>query len=398
MALAAAPVAVGLFVAAALAMSHLARRAIHSRIDRLAPIVLTQKNVGSVVQRETFRRHDLLPVYGSSELVRRMSYRVNDFFAAYPTGFAVSPVGDRGVPPLITFLQLASVAEELPARKLVLFLTPLMFTAPIQDRDRAIFVGNYSRIQAGKVFFSSTIDRQLKRRAATQLLRWPEALAGDQFLRTAVEALRAEGGRARLVYRLLEPLGRLQNLVLEWADEAQVLGALATLPALRRPVARHRRRIDWKALIDSAESDYRRRANGHAFGFQSRNWDAASPRLARIRDTTSDARFVDAVRASARWESLELVLDLLGQAGADALVVSLPMSGEYLDHLGASAPARQEYYGRLRGLAARNGLRCLTLEELEYEPYMLRDAAHPSPKGWVALDQVIDAFFHDEYH
>src|SRR6476646_2161396 len=66
---------------------------------------LMLKNQGLALQAEALRQPDLLPIYGSSELIRRVSqgpYHPGELFRRYPTGFTIFAVGRPGASPLIT--------------------------------------------------------------------------------------------------------------------------------------------------------------------------------------------------------------------------------------------------------------------------------------------------------
>ena len=154
-------------------------------------------------------------------------------------------------------------------------------------------------------------------------------------------------------------------------------------------------RLDWTALSVTAELEYRSRVEGHAFGFQQAWWDSTQKAYLKDQGSSSDGGFLAGLRSSTRWADLELLFRLLRGQGADVLVLSIPLDGPYMDFAGVSAAARREYYRRLTDLAARYGLRCLTFEDTEYEPGLRLDPGHPSPKGWVALDQALDEFYHD---
>jgi D-alanine transfer protein len=70
----------------------LERRYIHA----LAPLSFAHKNQGIALQKLAFRQPDLLPIYGSSELIKPSSKKAAEFFRSYPTGFTVFPVGKGG--------------------------------------------------------------------------------------------------------------------------------------------------------------------------------------------------------------------------------------------------------------------------------------------------------------
>src|SRR6266516_1189409 len=66
------------------------------------PELFSLKNQGLAFQRAAVHAPNVLPFYGSSELINPpVPERANIFFRTAPTGFQVSPVGAGGMPPLI---------------------------------------------------------------------------------------------------------------------------------------------------------------------------------------------------------------------------------------------------------------------------------------------------------
>src|SRR5438046_9362150 len=67
-----------------------------STIPSTTPDLFLLKNQGLAFQRAAARAADVLPIYGSSELlVPAVPEKGNIFFRTAPTGFYLSPVGDR---------------------------------------------------------------------------------------------------------------------------------------------------------------------------------------------------------------------------------------------------------------------------------------------------------------
>ena len=390
----AALVAVGLWVVIVTVLGVVSRRQSLAHIEQIGPLILSRKTFAVELQRAAFEDPALLPVYGSSELIRESDYRAAEFFARFPTGFAVSPVGARGTETLETLAELASVGEGLRNRRVVVILTPLMFTAmPVLH---AGYIANFSRLQTGEAVFNSRLDNGFKQQLARRLLAFPEVLERDAFLRVTLEGLAAVDWRRWFLNGALQLLGRLQNAALEAGDQAIVLTLLWTHPEYRRPATRHAARLDWDALKRDAEARYARSVPGHAFGFLEDRWNEESGDYRRLKGVRSDEEFLRSLRTEPRWEDLDLLFRLLHTFGARTLVLSIPFPGDFMDYWGVSASARQKYHQRLRALTATYAIECLTFEEREYEPLLLKDSfQHPTSKAWVVFDSVLNAFYHD---
>src|SRR6188768_2322783 len=96
-------------------------------IHTLAPQPSSLKNQGTALQSAVFARPDLLPLYGSSELLKRVPDRASVFFASYPTNFAVSPVGKGGCTSLVMLQKIGASASAKPGRKVAVILSPTWF-------------------------------------------------------------------------------------------------------------------------------------------------------------------------------------------------------------------------------------------------------------------------------
>jgi poly-D-alanine transfer protein DltD len=73
----------------------------HNALHTVAPTAFELKNQGLAFQRAAARARDVLPIYGSSELITPVRERAGVFFRNAPTGFQASPVGKVGTTPLI---------------------------------------------------------------------------------------------------------------------------------------------------------------------------------------------------------------------------------------------------------------------------------------------------------
>jgi poly-D-alanine transfer protein DltD len=82
---------------------------------------------GSALQTEAFRQPDLLPLYGSSELIWRGyqgKFNGSELFRTYPTGFALFPVGKPGTPALAILQHQAAIGGNLEGKKDAISLSP----------------------------------------------------------------------------------------------------------------------------------------------------------------------------------------------------------------------------------------------------------------------------------
>jgi D-alanine transfer protein len=376
----------------------LAARWTRAHLDALAPVNLPQKNLGVLLQREMALAPAIIPLYGSSELVRPSEFRADGFFAQRPRGFAVSPVGTRGTPLLVTLQEIGAVGRGLAGRKVIVILSPSEFlrTESTHEMTQRQYYGNYSRLQSESVIFGSQLDLAFKQRIAERMLQFPDVLKDDPVLRFALHGL-ADPGRTQLAgYYLALPFGRLQVQVGRWLDAVSVLELLARRPSLRQAIPAAPNPFDWASLRDSAERSYRPRASRNPAGFEDAQWERFEARYQAQRARTTDSAYRANLAGSRFWPDLGLLLEGLKQLGAKQLILSPPLPGRfYFSYLGLSPATWEPFYKRLRALAGATGARLVTFEANNLDPFLSRDGYHPSPEAWVLLDRAIDEFSHD---
>lgn len=378
----------------------LAKRWAGAHLDALGPAHLSQKNLGVLMQREIARAPAIIPVYGSSELARASEFRASEFFATRPRGFAVSPVGERGTPLLVTLQQTGAVGKAFAGRKVIVVVSPADFLrADDQSQAKEVYAGNYSRLQARTVMFGAHFDLGFKQRVATRLLRFPEVLEDDPVLRFALNRLVKGGPIQRAGYYLSLPLGRLQMAVSGWADAVSVLELLVRRPSLRQAVPAVPRPIDWGMLADSAVRIYRPRAGHNPAGFEDVYWEHFKPHYLALRGRASDSTVRSGLERSPRWTDLGLIVEGLKAMGASPLVLTLPLPSQYyFSYLGLSPSVWETYYRKLRSTVSAAGGRVTAFEDNDPDPFLIRDELHPSPEGWVLLNRAIEEFANDTLH
>jgi len=369
------------------------RQSVHA----IAPELFPAKNRGMLLQREAFRHHDLLPFYGSSELVREIPNRAADFFHDNPRGFDLFPVGDQGQPLLVTVQSLAAAGDALRGKKVVISVSPTLLLEAESPRRKAKYAGNFSRLQARALALSEDLDDSFKRAAAGRMLGYPGTLQGDPVLRAVLLALADSTLLGRARYDALVPWEHLELLLLQVDDAAQVLWHLRGRHDQDTAAPRTGPEPDWRALEASAEREALARAGGSQFGMDAARLKEMRPgRLQAAEGSWSDVRFRRAMAKAESWGDLDLLLSGLDRLGARPLILSMPLHGAYFDYLGVSRAARREFYARLEGLAAAHGTPLLDFAEHDEDrTFLVDEMDHLGPRGWVFFNRAIDAFFHD---
>lgn len=369
-----------LFTIGTLVAERLESRALHA----IAPESFEMKNQGIALQRVAFQQPDLLPLYGSSELMKHVPDKASVFFRHEPTGFEVFPVGKAGTTSLVVLQKLIALGGNLRDRKLVFSLSPSWFTE--RDVQPRYYAGNFSLEQASAVAFSTSLDPDLRRDIARRLLEFPEQLDKSPVLTFALTRLVNDTWKDRVLYALVSPFGEAEGLLLRTQDHFHTMAFLAQhwkqLNFHPRPAE-----LNWSKLLARAAQD--------ASSYDPT--EATEPTWLDHVKAGSDAQYLQRLATSNEWGDLELLLRALQQLGAKPMLLSMPINGAFYDRAHISREARAEYYDRIEALAARYGVPLADFRDHDEDPAFLHDTHdHLSAKGWLYFDAAMDSFFHDQ--
>jgi D-alanine transfer protein len=371
--------AVAVLFAGARVVVHLERGSIRST----APEVFLLKNQGLAFQRAAARAKNVLPIYGSSELLRpSTSERGDNFFRTAPTGFQLSPVGGGGANTLVMLQKVGALGSDLRGKKVAISLSPSWFlTAGV---NWEAYKGKFSPMAAIEMVFGTALDLELKRDIASRMLECPSSLENHPILEFALRRLASGRWFDRIILSALWPAGEAEIGLLELQDHLAVLNYIRrqTKPAPQL----HVETPDWPRLIAKANSakptDAGEGKQVSSFGRQ-------------IAPGSRDADFRSRIKASPGWIDLELLLRSLAAVHARPLILSMPLGGDFFDHGGVSRSAREDYYANLRALGQRYDFPVIEFEDHDEDPgFLIRHSPHLTAKGWLYYDRALDDFFH----
>jgi D-alanine transfer protein len=378
--IAAASIALGIvaliLLAAAVASEFVERKYVHV----LAPVLFPEKSQGIALQRIAFGRSDLLPLYGSSELVKPATNKAANFFRNYPTGFNVFSVGKAGAASLILLQRLGAIGSDLRGKKVVISISPTWFFH--DSASVAYYDGNFSLLQAGELIYSRRLSRKLKRDVARRMLEYPKTLEKSPLLAFTLSQLAVDRPINRLIYYSTIPLGLLENGVLRTQDHFEMLYYVSKeWWQSHTQVRRLPRTIDWNTLIAQASSQVQKHTD-------------SDPEP--IGPEQGVEKFVAGEQRAHEWIDFELLLRGLNELGARPLLLSIPIDGQYFDQFGVGRRFRDLYYKRIRGLAQAHHVPLIDFEGHDLdEDFLAGHHDHLTDKGWLYFDKAIDDFFHD---
>ena len=377
-------IAFGLFAAvllgAAIAAVHLERTTILATAPELFPL----KKQGLAFQRAAAQAPNVLPLYGSSELmIPPVPERASVFFRTAPTGFQVSPVGAGGANSLSMLQKIAALGSDLRAKKLAISISPgwCLNTNPMW---REGYKGNFSLMAASQTIFGTALDFDLKRDIASRMLMYPSTLEKSPFLEFALERLASRRWLDRVVFCALWPLGKAQTVIMDLQDHFAAFNhirhKIKSAPQ-RRPNA-----IDWSRLVASVDEN------------KTSDRDKLTRAITlneQVRGGPRDVAFQKRMNDSPGWIDLELLLRTLANIHARPLLLSMPIAGEVYDRKGVSPAAREDYYVKLRALAQRYDFPLLDFKGHDEDSgFLYRHQSHLTAKGWIYYDRALDDFFH----
>ena len=221
----------------------------HATIASTAPEIFALKNQGLVFQRAAAHSPNVLPIYGSSELLMPAApERGNIFFRTAPTGFQLSPVGGGGANPLIMLQKVGALGSALRGKRLAFSLSPGWFCTAKPGTQG--YKGNFSPMAATEMVFGTALDFGLKRDIAARMLQFPETLEQRPFLEFALRRLASGQPLDRVVFCALWPAGKIQTALYELEDH---WAALHHIKRQTKPPPRlQEETVDWPQLIAKA--------------------------------------------------------------------------------------------------------------------------------------------------
>jgi len=371
----------------------------HRYVNVLAPLIFNQKNQGAAMQQAAFQQANILPLYGASELIvaepYEYPYRASGLFQTAPTGFRVFPVGWHAAASLNILQKLAAVGPAARGKKVAIIISPPSFFNRAVDSPEA-YAGNFSRLQANALAFSTTISFGLKQAAARRMRDYPKTLEHDPLLRFALVQLADGSPLSQALYYAVLPIGKLQTLVLQLQDHAEMVAFIWKHPRMRPNVPHGKQQLDWQGILGRAEAIFQQHNDNNPFGFDNGMWNKRISRVAAgAQNSRRDAQFLDALQKAKEWDDLNLLLRELQELGAQPLILSAPIDGPYYDYLGVSHQARTAYYAKLRAVVQPFGAELRDFEDHDGDnDFFLDNTSHLSAVGWVYYDQEINAFYH----
>ena len=382
--LSASLIAVGIALVAVVAGVIWCRQLEVRYIHALAPEFTDEKLQGAALQKVAFLQPDLLVMYGSSELVKEMPNNASQFFADYPTGFRVFPVGKPGTTSLAVLQKVAAVGREICNRKVAYSISPGWFFMEVFEPKW--YEGNFSPMQALELAFSTDLSWELRRDVARRMLEYPKTIEDNWLLEFALQRLAGDTRTDRALFALIRPFGYLSQVIGRTQDHFEAaLHILDEDEKLNPSSKRVRRVVNWNEVLKRAAQ------------FASASVVQAKRNEVAMRKTKpSRAKgFLQAIAHAKEWTDIELLMRTFHELGAKPLLLSMPIEDIRLEVYGLTPSARTTYLDRLNSLADKYEYPHVDFRDHQADPAFLFDFSdHLSAEGWLFYNKALDDFFH----
>ncbi len=355
-------------------------------IHELAPEFTDEKLQGVALQKVAFAQPDLLVMYGSSELAKEMPNNATQFFADYPTGFRVFPVGKPGTTSLAVLQKIAAVGDNIRGHKVAYSISPGWFFS--ETVDTKYYEGNFSPLQALELAFSADLSWDLRRDVARRMLEFPKTLEDHPLLEYALQRLAGDTIQDRVLFGLARPFGYLTQLVDRAQDHFEAALHILDEDEKLNPTSPKRglRALNWNEVLKRAAQFANKTV------IQAKKNEVAKRKASKI---SREKGFLQAIAHAKEWTDLELLMRTMQELGANPLLLSMPIEDIRLEVYGLAPSARTEYLDRLDQLAENYGFHHIDFRDHQADPGFLFDFQdHLSAEGWLFYNKALDDFFH----
>lgn len=354
---------------------------------------------GSGMAKAGLGRDDILPLLGASELWRGTSrYKSFRFFRRAPSGFRVLQISSNGAASLALAQVAAGIGPDLRGKKIALTFTPHLFEVPTVSFED--FSLSFVAYHAYQTLLSRDLPLGLRQRIARQLLTHDYVFESEPLLHYFTKKLATSEKSIlnKISYWAALPLAWSRLKILEGIDNMHLLVRTIHRGKCEAPVAAPSHTINWTKHLQRAHFRQRALATNNPYGIVNAAWNWGKVKLwGFYPNGTQDGRYLEQLAGSPEWTDFEILLEVLTELGAKVLLLEIPMKASLYDARGVSAAARSHYYARINQIAAHYKVTLADFEALEVDnDFGIDDCPHLGHVGWVRINQVLDAFYHDQ--
>ncbi|MFJ3389182.1 MULTISPECIES: D-alanyl-lipoteichoic acid biosynthesis protein DltD [unclassified Lysinibacillus] len=339
---------------------------------------------GMYFQERMLQEPNTMPLYGSSELNRFDPFHPYNYTRATNAPYTTFMVGRGGMQSITHFLNFAAQEKNLKDKKIVFIISPQWFTK--KGMNELHFSPNYSMLHAYDLAYNKDIDEDLRNRGMKRLLDF-DTVNRDDLLRTIYEYKLSGGKEKPIIGRLAMLAGHFQKALLEKKDLYYSLF----------PREGSKLKNNDKLVADQTFEQQLQNAEKYGEKRVSNDLMIENKFYKRLKNSNLDRfkgfRKSEDYTTSPEYEDLQLVIDILKDAGAKPLFISIPVNGHWYDYTEYPADRRDKYYAKMNQILTDNGVPFVDFSSHDYDPYFIMDTIHIAWKGWVYLDQELDKYW-----
>jgi D-alanine transfer protein len=339
---------------------------------------------GEIIQKKMLENPKYLPIYGSSELSRLDTFHPSNYFKVNPIGVTPFLVGRGGTQSFFHFLNFANQKEGLKNKKIIFILSPQWFDK--QGVRQEVFSSNFSALQAYKFALEPKVSERLQIEGAKRLLTF-DVVNNDKMLKTLLEAKIHKDKKTQMKAFMIKPFAFAFMKVLEKRD---LLNSILDVHVTKlHPQPSLIKNKTWKELEKNAYGMAKRKSTNNPFYIDDFYYNhKIKPKIDRLKGYKKHASYL----VSPEYQDFQMVLDVLKEAKAKPLFVSVPFNGYWYDYMELSKKDREGYYKKIKQQIEKEGFPVLDLSHHEYDPYFLKDTMHLGYKSWLPIDKAIIEF------
>ncbi|MGK9431025.1 D-alanyl-lipoteichoic acid biosynthesis protein DltD [Bacillus atrophaeus] len=350
------------------------------RVEESATALNPNMFQGLYLQNKMLEEQKYLPIYGSSELSRLDKFHPSNYFQVNNQGFTPYLIGKGGSQSLIHAINFAAHADQLKGKKLVFIVSPQWFTKHGSDEQH--FAPNYSALQGLDLAFNDTIDPAVKKQMMKRMLHY-KAVTNDAVLSELYQAM-LQGQTWKV--NLLKPAAKSYYSLLQKKD---LYYSMAESEGPKRHVSESVKDKPWSVLKQEADKMGEDHSRSNVFHIDDPSYRKLKHKVPKFKDRNKHRTYAK----SPEFGDFELMLDILKDAGAEPMFVSIPVNGKWYDYTGFPKNGRTDYYKKVKKQIEAKGFQVADLSGHEYDPYFMKDTIHIGWKGWVYVDKAIEEFY-----
>ncbi|PAE21280.1 D-alanyl-lipoteichoic acid biosynthesis protein DltD [Bacillus sp. 7504-2] len=337
---------------------------------------------GMYLQDKALEDPQYLPIYGSSELSRLDAFHPSNYFKVNNQGFTPYLVGKGGSQSLIHAINFAVRSDQLKGKKIVFIISPQWFQKG--GSDEAHFAPNFSALQAYNLVFNQNDDSELNKKLIKRMLNF-HAVKNDVLLSSL---FKAELEQDKVALSLLTPPAKAYRSILEKKD---IYYSIVKGISPKRTISQDVKNKSWDELKQMAEKVGAEESNNNEFKISNGVYKRLEPQLTKLKDRKKNMNYAESVE----FHDFHLMMDVLKESGAEPLFILVPVHGKFYDYTGFPNKGRTDFYKKIKKEIEQEGFQVADLTNHEYDPYFLKDTLHLGWKGWVYVDEAIEAFYTD---